>query len=238
MAISWTNSLRDDGFALVPAVFSLRQVAEIWSELACAFASDTTGSTLHSMDGSVFGARNLLRLWPGVAEAWKQRPLPLLLRETLGSGFGLVRVLYFDKPPEQSWALPWHKDLTIAVQSNRLASEQFRKPTTKAGVPHVEAPEWLLQQMLTVRIHLDEVTDENGPLQIVPGSHVGIKAAGRFPQATIRAQAGDVLLMRPLASHCSNKSIAGTVKRRRVLHLEFSGVRELPDGYVWHDYAS
>ena len=42
------------------------------------------------------------------------------LQTALGPGLGLVRVLYFDKPPGQSWALPWHKDLTIAVRANRL----------------------------------------------------------------------------------------------------------------------
>lgn len=237
-ATSWANSLRDAGFALLPAVFQPGQVAEMLAELGSAFAADTTGSTMRSMDDSVFGARNVLSLWPGVVDAWKVVPLPTVLRDTLGSDFGLVRVLYFDKPPQQSWALPWHKDQTIAVQRHHSSSEQFRKPTTKAGVPHVEAPEWLLQQMLTLRIHLDEVTDRNGPLLIVPGSHHSVKALGDGPHATIFAQAGDVLLMRPLASHCSNKSVEGARQRRRVLHLEFCGVRELPDGYVWHDYAS
>ena len=237
-SISWANSLRDAGFALLPAVFQPGQVAEMLAELGSAFAADTTGSTMRSMDGSVFGARNVLSLWPGVVDAWKSEPLPTVLRDTMGSDFGLVRVLYFDKPPQQSWALPWHKDLTIAVERHHSSSEQFRKPTKKAGVPHVEAPEWLLQQMLTLRIHLDDVTEENGPLQIMPGSHRSIKALGDGAQATIFAQAGDVLLMRPLASHCSNNSVAGTVRRRRVLHLEFCGVREHPDGYAWHDYAS
>src|SRR5437773_7908943 len=114
-----------------------------------------------------------MQLWPAVVDAWKQPPLPELLAELLGPQFGLVRVLYFDKPPEQSWALPWHKDATIAVQNNRLPSEQFGKPTFKVGVPHVEAPEWLLEKMLTLRIHLDEMTDANGPLKVIPGSHHG-----------------------------------------------------------------
>src|SRR6185295_1284359 len=107
---------------------------------------------------------NLVQLWPGVAHAWMQPPLPTMLAETLGPEFGLVRVLYFDKPPEQTWALPWHKDLTIAVKDNRLPSALFSKPTRKAGVPHVVAPRSVLEAMLTARIHLDDVTEENGPL--------------------------------------------------------------------------
>src|SRR5262249_46939672 len=149
------------------------RVDAILDELMSAFAGDADGSTLRAADGSIYGARNLLRLWPAVVDAWKQAPLPTLLQDMLGPRFGLVRVLYFDKPPEQSWALPWQKDRTIAGGNNRLPSPQFSKPTMKVGVPHVEAPRWLLQQMLTLRLHLDDMTDENGPLRVVPGSHRG-----------------------------------------------------------------
>jgi hypothetical protein len=148
--------------------------------------------------------------------------------------------LYFDKPPEQSWALPWHKDMTIAVRNNRLPSEHFSKPTLKVGVPHVEAPQWLLENMLTLRLHLDDVTESNGPLKVLPGSHQSGKAAGsgkRIP-VTILGGRGDVLAMRPLLSHCSNKSLPGTTLHRRILHYEFSGIPQLPDGYLWHDFVS
>src|SRR6185437_14142607 len=84
------------------------------------------------------------------------RSLPNILAAILGPKFGLVRILFFDKPPRQTWALPWHKDLTVAVRDNRLPSQHFAKPTRKAGVPHVEAPQAILESMLTARIHLDE----------------------------------------------------------------------------------
>ena len=82
-----------------------------------------------------------------------------------------MRILFFDKPPRQTWALPWHKDLTVSVRDNRLPSRHFNKPTRKAGVPHVEAPLSVLESMLTARLHLDDATAENGPLKVVPGSH-------------------------------------------------------------------
>jgi ectoine hydroxylase-related dioxygenase (phytanoyl-CoA dioxygenase family) len=134
--------------------------------------------------------------------------------------------------------LAWHKDLTVAVRDHALPSEQFRKPTLKAGVPHVEARCALLRQMLTLRIHLDDVTDENGPLRIVPGSHRSGKQAVALPAdpAVLHARAGDVLAMRPLVSHSSGASTPGTQRHRRVLHLEFAGCEELPDGFCWHDF--
>ena len=229
------TSLAAAGYVLLPRVLAPAQVDAILARLDQAFHEDTTGATLRAQDGSVYGARNLLRLWPGVADVWRVPPLLGLLTETLGPDFGLVRVLYFDKPPEQSWALPWHKDRAIAVKSNRLPSEQFTKPTFKAGVPHVDAPVWLLERMLTLRLHLDDMTDANGPLKVLPGSHQGDETAS---PVTILGQRGDVLAMRPLLSHCSNKSHPDTSLQRRVLHFEFAGVRELPDGYAWQDFVS
>ncbi len=231
------DQLADDGYLLLPSVFTADQVNAITADLASAFASDSSGSTLRAEDGSVYGARNLLQLWPAVADVWRRPVLQYLLANTLGPDFGLVRVLYFDKPPQQSWALPWHKDMTIAVRNNRLSSEHFAKPTVKVGVPHVEAPQWLLKKMLTMRLHLDDMTDDNGPLKVLPGSHHSGKAAASSDRTpvTILGQRGDVLAMRPLLSHCSSKSQAeGT--HRRVLHYEFSGIEQLPDGYAWHDF--
>jgi ectoine hydroxylase-related dioxygenase (phytanoyl-CoA dioxygenase family) len=158
----------------------------------------------------------------------------------LGDGFGLVRVLFFDKPPDRTWSLPWHKDLTIAVRDNRLPSNRFCHPTTKVGVPHVEAPVELLATMLTVRIHLDPMTEENGPLRLLPGSHRDGKAMrlNVVSAYTLNVSPGDVLLVRPLVTHCSAPSNSQTLLHRRVLHLEFAASPSLPDGYAWHDYVS
>jgi ectoine hydroxylase-related dioxygenase (phytanoyl-CoA dioxygenase family) len=115
----------------------------------------------------------------------------------------------------------------------------FEKPTTKASVPHVEAPLEVLKDMLTVRIHLDDVTEENGPLRVIPGSHKSGKASCSplHPEpVNILVNRGDVLLMRPLLSHASNHSAAGTERHRRILHLEFAASRELADGYQWFDF--
>lgn len=226
--------LAKNGYIVLPRVFSAGQIDAIVQEMATAFARDINGSTLRAADGSIYGARNLLQLWPAASEVWRQAPLPHLLKAVLGQRFGLVRVLYFDKPPEQSWALPWHQDRAIAVQNNRLSSAHFGKPTFKVGVPHVDAPAWLLEKMLTLRLHLDDMTDENGPLKVLPGSHRS--ASGNHAPVTILGQRGDVLLMRPLLSHCSNKSHPETKQHRRILHYEFAGVQELPDGYAWHDF--
>ncbi len=233
------DQLYRDGFWLVPNVYSPEQITEMLRGISEAL-DETDDDAMRSQAGSVYAARNVLRIFPWAGDIWRQEPLPSLLRAVLGDEFGLVRGLYFDKPPERTWALPLHKDMTIAVRDNSLPSERFCKPTRKAGVPHVEAPEQLLEKMLTARIHLDDVRADNGPLQVVPGSHrTGKRMDLRtVPPHPVFARAGDVLLMRPLLVHGSIASAPTTDRHRRILHLEFAGRRDLPDGYAWHDYLS
>lgn len=161
------------------------------------------------------------------------------MRQVLGEHFGLVRGLFFDKPPDKTWTLPWHKDMSIAVADNTLASAHFSRPTCKAGVPHVIASDEVLRRMLTLRIHLDDVTNENGPLRVIPESHKSATCRGRGTEAavTVFASAGDVLAMRPLIDHSSGSSLPGTTRHRRILHLEFAADEELPDGYRWFHFT-
>jgi hypothetical protein len=236
-AQDWHQRIARDGFLVLPGVFGSAAVAAMLEGLARAFASRQQGA-IRSEAGSLYAARNVLSLWPEVATAWRQTPLPEALAAILGACFGLVRTLFFDKPPDGTWALPWHKDVTIAVRDNRLPSQRFAKPTLKAGVPHVEAPVEILNSMLTARIHLDDVTEENGPLKVIPGSHhTGADMRlGDIAPETITVGCGDVLLMRPLLAHSSGRSHPETRRHRRVLHLEFAASSELPDGYAWHDF--
>ena len=226
-----------DGYALLSGAFSSADVDAVTAGLTAAPADPTDGDpALRSQSGGVYGSRNVLTLWPPSAGLWRRPPLVEVLNAVLSPAFGLVRVLYFDKPPGGTWALPWHKDLTVAVRDNRLPSTHFGKPTRKAGVPHAEAPLGILEGMLTARLHLDDVTEENGPLKVLPGSHRTGKELrlGEGTPASVLAGRGDVLLMRPLLAHASGRSHPETRRHRRVLHFEFAASRDLPDGYEWH----
>jgi ectoine hydroxylase-related dioxygenase (phytanoyl-CoA dioxygenase family) len=236
------ETIERDGFVLLPAVLASEETDLAGAEMAAAMAVlQRDGEAIRSRGGIVYAARNVLDWFPAAKELWRQHSLTSLLEAVLGADYGLVRALYFDKPPERSWSLPWHKDMTIAVADNRLASDQFSHPTNKAGVPHVEAPEWLLARMLTLRIHLDPVTNDNGPLEVIPGSHHDGKLQGRGAEAAglpILTQAGDVLAIRPLVTHASGNSALETKLHRRMLHLEFAAVPLLPDAYRWHTFIA
>jgi Phytanoyl-CoA dioxygenase (PhyH) len=236
----WWEQLERDGVVTLSDLFTDEAVTEITRVLETALANPSGEEAIRGQEGTVYAARNLLQICPEVGGFWRRSALAGHLERVLGSRFGLVRVLFFDKPPGQTWVLPWHKDLTIAVRNNRLPSSRYGKPTRKAGVPHVEAPVEVLQTMLTARIHLDEVTEENGPLKVAPGSHHSGKRLNLdiATPRVLHAGRGDVLLMRPLVAHCSGKSHPDTTRHRRVLHLEFAASEQLPDGYEWHAFVS
>jgi ectoine hydroxylase-related dioxygenase (phytanoyl-CoA dioxygenase family) len=109
----------------------------------------------------------------------------------------------------------------------------------KEGVPHVQPPAILLEQMLTVRLHLDDANESNGALEVVVGSHrFGKIAPAQIPalreqsgEVVCSARSGDALLMRPLLLHASSRSTAQN-KHRRVIHIEYAGFA-LPEGMAW-----
>jgi ectoine hydroxylase-related dioxygenase (phytanoyl-CoA dioxygenase family) len=131
----------------------------------------------------------------------------------------------------------WHQDRTIAVKE-RVETPGFGPWSMKAGTPHVEPPQSLLEQMFTLRLHLDDCGKDNGPLKVVPGSHklgrLGarevVELAGRSDMASCTVAAEDVVAMKGLMLHASEPAAAPG--HRRVLHLDFS-TAELPEGLRW-----
>ncbi len=231
----WIDGIESDGFALVENGVAVEDCLELVQQ----FERQVSDESLKSSRGTVFAARNLIDDFPASRTVWREVGLVGLLENVLGPDAGLVRVLFFDKPADRSWNLPWHKDMTIAVADNSVATSSFTKPTHKSGVDHFEAPTAVLENMLTLRLHLDEVTERNGPLRVIPGSHANGKAAAVSTDdfVPIHAGVGDVLAMRPLISHSSGHTEEGSGLRRRILHLEFCGTPKLPDGVSWHRFV-
>jgi hypothetical protein len=92
-----------------------------------------------------------------------------------------------------------------------------------------------------VRVHLDDCGPLDGPLRVIPGSHLqgrlsADQTAGfrqRVSEEVCVARAGDALLMRPLLLHAS--SAAERPSRRRVIHIECAST-ELPRALEWHTH--
>jgi ectoine hydroxylase-related dioxygenase (phytanoyl-CoA dioxygenase family) len=187
------------------------------------------------------GIRNLLELTPGIRKFAQSQEICSLVEPILGDKVRVVRGIFFDKQPTANWKVPWHQDVTIAVK-NRLALDGYHPWSIKAGVHHVQPPTAILEQMLTVRIHLDRTDESNGALKVIPGSH----CQGKLNDMEIdlwkqlssgiscNLEPGGVLLMRPLLLHAS--SMATISSHRRVIHLEYAS-HPLPSGLEWYSDA-
>lgn len=237
---TFSRQIESDGYAMIPSALDEEAVRQTATELSQQLHVDSAEpESIRTRSGAIYAARNVMELMPSVIDLWQTPLLLELIQNILGPDAGLVRVLYFDKPPERTWTLPWHKDLTIAIRPPGEEVQRQFKVNRKGGVPHVEAPLEVLQSMLALRLHLDEVTLENGPLKVVAGSHRTGKrlTLDDGPQLPIFAGRGDILAIRPLVSHSSARSAAGTTRHRRVLHFELSGTSQLPDGLEWRHFV-
>lgn len=149
-----------------------------------------------------------------------------------------VRILLFAKQATANWFVPWHQDAAVTVDGD-AAAHGFVNPTIKGGVQHWEAPAELLANMVAVRLHIDDARQENGPLEVVPGSHEeGFLSSGAIAAATSRrpwrsctASRGDIHLLRPLLLHRSRKALSPN--RRRTVQIELAPKDSLPAGLRW-----
>ena len=150
-----------------------------------------------------------------------------LVERVLGPNAFIVRSILFDKTAESNWAVPWHQDLTVAV-GERRDIPGFVGWSVKDGIHHAQAPREVLEQMLTVRLHLDDCGIENGPLRVLPGTHKSgwldsdtiNRLKHEIPEHVCVASRGSALVMRPLLLHASSR--ATQPGHRRVLHIDFA----------------
>jgi ectoine hydroxylase-related dioxygenase (phytanoyl-CoA dioxygenase family) len=220
------------GFAIREGILSEQVVAE----LVIALERISDNSSVRKR-GGIFAIRNLLDKSSDVRELAVSDAIQTLIEPVLGKYFFPVRGILFDKISDANWKVPWHQDLTIAVQE-KIEVDGFGPWSVKSDVLHVQPPAFVLENMLSVRIHLDNCGEENGALRVIPGSH----CSGRIPEdeiSSIRESSmeqvcavgiGGALLMRPLLLHASSPSrVPG---HRRVVHLDFASVA-LPSDLRW-----
>jgi len=220
---SMNQSIEQHGFAIVPNVLTPDEVGGLTVSLGI-----ITGA----------GRRGVLTD-PVISSFSRFAKILDLVRSNLGSEPRPVRALYFNKTAEANWLVAWHQDLSIAVEERKEVAG-FTGWSVKDGIPHVQPPEELLENMLTVRVHLDDCDDTNGALQVIAGTHRSGRLSadeiqelrGKHTATLCSTKAGDVMLMRPLLLHASGRTLGH--RQRRVLHIEYAGF-DLPEGLKWHE---
>ena len=206
------NLLSEDGCGQIPLL--------VPSDLVAAAAQDTD-----ALDRA--GLRNPLGAVPSLRRIARSEVIASLVDDLLGPEAVLTRAILFDKTPSRNWPVPPHRDTTIAV-AERIETPGFGPWSVKDGVVHVRPPDEILAGMWTLRVAIDPAPTTNGPLRVQPGSHDNTSTDRTWREMACKP--GDVVLMRPLLLHASER--AASPSRRRVLHMEWAP-GPLPSPLTW-----
>ncbi|KXH85406.1 phytanoyl-CoA dioxygenase family protein [Chryseobacterium kwangjuense] len=221
------------GFTVINTVFSEDEVEKIVETIQKA---DTSADNFRKSE-DLFAVRQFLKEVPKIKDFVMNDTIKFIIRTLFGEKYFVVKSIYFDKPETSNWYVAYHQDLTISVDK-KLEMQGFGPWTTKKNQFAVQPPLPVLENIFTIRIHLDDTDENNGALKVVPGSH----AKGIYRPETINwdveteeicnVEKGGIMIMKPLTLHGSNRTTDG--RRRRVIHIEFSDM-ELPEELQWSE---
>lgn len=213
--------LEENGFSVLNGVYSDIEVEQI---LSCIKNAEQDGSSFMKTK-DLFAIRQLLKNVPGLTELLFNNSLRELLSDLSASEYFVSKAIYFDKPSDSNWFVAYHQDLSISV-NQKIELEEYTNWTFKKGQYGVQPPMEILEDTITLRIHLDDTKKDNGALKVIPRSHLkGIVRADSKDwdiksERICEVEKGGVMLMKPLTLHASNRTTNG--KQRRVVHLEFN----------------
>ncbi len=184
-----------------------------------------------------FGIRAFLKAHPDLVDILINKQLKLIINQ-ISKGAQIIKSIYFDKPPHANWLVNWHQDLTINVEG-KTDTIGFKNWRILKDRTIVQAPLSMLENIFTIRVHLDDCTIQNGALRVIPGSHKsgvfdirhGIGELS-MQEEVCQVKKGGVLVMKPLLLHASRR--IENNQNRRVIHIEFSNM-SLPQGLEWQE---
>lgn len=222
------QQVKEQGFCILEHVYSGEEVQRIIEKIE---GVDPVGPAFRKTS-DLFAIRRLLHV---VADAGPLIFTPALqtIISSFGPDFFPVKSIYFDKPGGSNWFVAYHRDLTILVD-RRVEYEGYSGWTVKEDRFGVQPPVDVLENIFTIRIHLDDTDESNGALRVAPGSHLeGVvrpELTDLSEEQVCRVPRGGVMIMKPLLLHASGRTVSE--RNRRVIHIEFSN-RALPGGLEW-----
>lgn len=220
-----------NGYAITDSIYDNQEIGSILQQIELVSKEKET----FRKSADLFAIRQFLKEVPELFEIIFNNKLKLILGQLFIHKYFVVKSIYFDKPPSSNWYVAYHQDLTISVDK-KLDVTGFVSWTTKQNQFAVQPPLSFLQNIVTVRIHLDETNEHNGALKVVPRSQLkNIYRPENIDwtkesQVNCNVSKGGVMLMKPLLLHSSGRTTND--KQRRVIHIEFSDI-ELPKGLSW-----
>jgi ectoine hydroxylase-related dioxygenase (phytanoyl-CoA dioxygenase family) len=210
-----------EGFAIISGAIDRETIDFLIAQLSL-----LQSKSKNTRKNENYGTRDIFNLVPQFRQFANSNLLMPSVESILGDNTRVVRGLFFDKLPEANWKVPWHQDLTIAVRE-RIETAGYAQWSIKNGIPHVQPPVAILEQMLAVRVHLDDADEFNGALKVIPKTYL----KGRLSKEAIEeykstraivscsVKRGDIMLMRPLLLHSSSASLNPSHRRVYILNI-------------------
>jgi hypothetical protein len=211
------------GYVLVPEVLTFGECDSLIDSL-----------TVSSIARSRAGVRHLMST-DEIAKFASDRRLLEIAARCLGVGAVPFRATLFDKSSRTNWLIPWHQDTALPL-SSRFDAPGWGPWSQKGGIDYSHAPAWALSQVIALRVHLDSSRADNGPLRVIPSSHLAGVLSDEDVCENVKVHdyvechspRGGVVAMRPLLIHSSSK--ARSTDPRRVLHIEYATSLSLAPG--------
>jgi phytanoyl-CoA dioxygenase PhyH len=221
--LNWPSLVDKQGFAIIPAVFTQQEMVRLLGDL-----------TDFVLTRGRAGARHMLS-HTAIAQLARDPRLVEIAYAVLGAEPIAFRATLFDKSANANWLVAWHQDRVLPLRKKRDVPG-WGPWSLKSGVIHACAPTGALACVVALRVHLDDSTEDTGPLRVLPETHaIGVLSDDRIrefaaqvvPVDCLTAQGG-VVVMRPLLVHASSK--AHSSSPRRVLHFEYASSVFLAEG--------
>ncbi|MDQ7962101.1 phytanoyl-CoA dioxygenase family protein [Flavobacterium lindanitolerans] len=222
------------GFTTINSVYSQEEIDSIIKFIE----EQDTNSPIFRKSENLFAIRQFIKELPEIKPLIFNDRLKSIIN-IIGENAFIVKSIYFDKPEESNWFVAYHQDLTISVNKKEDV-EGFGPWTSKHNQFAVQPPIEILENIFTIRIHLDDTNENNGALKVIDGSHhKNIYRPENIDwknekQSCCNVDAGGIMLMKPLLLHSSSRTL--NHKRRRVIHIEFSNIG-LPKPLKWSEYS-
>lgn len=223
----------ENGFAVMDDIYSEKEINSILHKIENA---DSQNDTFRK-SSDLFAIRQILKEIPEINPIIFNENLRNLIHEFIGNDYFIVKSIHFDKPETSNWYVAYHQDLTISVDK-KVELENFNFWTKKQNQFAVQPPIEILENIVTIRIHLDETNEQNGALKVIPKSNS--KKIYRpetidwstEKEVSCNVEKGGVMLMKPLLLHASGRTTNN--QKRRVIHIELSNFN-LPNEINWSE---
>ncbi|HEX2901460.1 MAG TPA: phytanoyl-CoA dioxygenase family protein, partial [Bacteroidia bacterium] len=182
------SNFKQDGHAVIASVYSPAELMEI----IAAIDRFSTGNPEFQQERELFAIRRVLQEIPSLNKLIFTPAFNQIIDEFAEKGSFLTKSIYFDKPPGSNWFVAWHQDISISVDARREVPG-YAQWTAKLGVIGVVPPLDILDNSLTLRIHLDDTDATNGALKVIRGSHkMGIVRKETLDWSTLEEVTCDV----------------------------------------------